>query len=331
MRAASEEVRLRQRRERRVGAWLLVLLVVVVFALFVGQAGFDPALYAPPPVVAVVPPGERVDVVSPFAPPGFAPASRSEVFEAATLYEKIDGKADLYLSAGFVELVCQRFATPDAAAAFEACVYRMTDADAAFSVFSRQRRPGQAEEGLGPHAVATTNALFVAHGAAYVEVVSADEGDLSRVGRVAFARAWIAAGGTFAPSALPSSFPAEGQVAGSVRLLKDSVFGFARFDNVYTAEYDEGGDLATAFWSERRTADEAQALGEAFVAHLEGAGATRLPPLVPGAATLDALGSLEVVCVRGRHLAGVHQADTEALARRLAAAMCPATAGEEPR
>ncbi len=328
----SPEVEARRRRERRAGVGLTALLLAVVAALVLTQADFDPALYQPPVVPATGLATGAPDELSALAPTGFAPTGALERFDADTLYEKIDGKADLYLSAGFRGLTCRRFASAaDPGVAFEACVYRLADADAAFSVFSRQRRAGDAVDGLAPNAVATSNALFAARGSSYVEVVSADEGEPARAARLAFALAWAASVGPAAAAAAPAPFPPEGQVEGSVRLLKDSVFGFARLDDVYTAEYDEGGDLATAFWSERRTADEARELGEALVQHLAGAGATRLEPLVPGATTLDALGSLEVVCARGRHLAGVHQADTEALARRLAAAMCPAPAGEEPR
>jgi len=323
------EIAARRRRERRAGALLVALLVVVLATLGVVQADFDPALYAPPLPSVVAGPGGAPDALADLASPGFEPAAPAESFDPATLYEKIDGKADLYLSAGFEGLTCRRFAAADPPGlGFEACVYRLKDADSAFAVFSRQRRPGPAVEGLGASSVATSNALFVAHGAAYLEVVSADEGERTRAGRLAFARAWRAAEGGGPAKEVRAPFPAEGRVDGSERLLQDSVFGLARLDNVLTAEYDQGGDLATAFWSERRSADEARALADAFVAHLEAGGATRKATLVQGAVTLDALGSLEVVCVRGRHLLGVHQADTEALARRLAEALCVPAAGE---
>ena len=42
-------------------------------------------------------------------PPGIIPLSPSEAFDAQTLSDKINGKAELYLSAGFVSLRSQRF------------------------------------------------------------------------------------------------------------------------------------------------------------------------------------------------------------------------------
>ena len=328
MSPVSPQVEARRRRERRVGAWLVALLAAVLGTLAVVQADFDPALYAPPVVASGA--ASVADALAALAPPGFAPAAPAEAFDADTLYEKIDGKADLYLSAGFRGLTCRRFAaTNEPGATLEACVYAMGDADAAFSVFSRQRRAGAAVPELGDHATATSNALFAAWGAAYLEVVSPDEGPRTAAARRALALAWKASlpGGAVAAPRAP--FPTEGQVDGSVRLLKDSVFGLARLDNVYTAEYEDGDDVATAFWSLRADADQATRLAGALVAHLLAGGATRAAALLPQADTLDALGSVEVVCARGRVLAGVHQADTPALARRLAQALCAAPDGQE--
>src|SRR5512140_1042959 len=41
------------------------------------------------------------------APAGYTASPRIEAFDAESLYEKIDGKADLYLQSGFRQLDCR--------------------------------------------------------------------------------------------------------------------------------------------------------------------------------------------------------------------------------
>jgi len=67
--------------------------------------------------------------------------SAPETFTADNLYDKVDGKADLYLTAGFVGLQCQRLALKATNDVWmEWFVYDMGTLPQAFSVFSLQRR-----------------------------------------------------------------------------------------------------------------------------------------------------------------------------------------------
>ena len=109
--------------------------------------------------------------LSAYAPGGFAPMSPAESFGPDNLYDKIDGRADLYLTAGFVNLRCQRFAErADRQGWMEVYVYDMGNADNAFTVYSKQKRPGAAE--LAALAYQTSNSLYFVHGRYYVEIVA---------------------------------------------------------------------------------------------------------------------------------------------------------------
>ena len=71
-----------------------------------------------------------------------APWDRRRRYDAATLSDKINGKAELYLAAGFERLECRRFALADDPAGWlERFVYTMRAAPGAFAVYSQQRRP----------------------------------------------------------------------------------------------------------------------------------------------------------------------------------------------
>ena len=76
--------------------------------------------------------------------PGFKPLAPIESYGPETLSDKIDGKADLYLPAGFKEMSCRKFNLDTAAdkAFVEVFIYDMGSAANAFAVFSGQRRPG---------------------------------------------------------------------------------------------------------------------------------------------------------------------------------------------
>ena len=93
---------------------------------------------------------------------GTAAFSLPERFGPETLYEKINGRADLYLSSGFASLKTQRFGVDEAAGAWvELYIYDMTTPENAFSVFSMQRREDAQAAGTVPNGYRTENAQFL--------------------------------------------------------------------------------------------------------------------------------------------------------------------------
>ena len=324
--------------ERIAGAAVLLALAGVAFGVYASQSRYDPALFrAPAPLPGAAAAGEpaEVDLFGLALPPGIAARGRVERFDTETLHHKIDGKADLYLSAGFVELRCLRLAAGDGdagvgGAAFEACVYDMGGDRGAFAVHSSQRREDGLEIALaGAASYTTSNALFAAAGRYYLELVSPGAGSEAAAGREALARAFVALHRP-AQERPPETalFPAEDLGAEGPRLIPDSAFGFARLDQVFVAPYALDGSEALAFLSTRADAAEATALAEAYAAFLVRNGATEVADgdgaaVLPGARILEVYGSWELVFARGRLLAGVHEASTRAaavlLAGRLAA------------
>ncbi|TFG46523.1 MAG: hypothetical protein E4H40_07285, partial [Candidatus Brocadiia bacterium] len=74
-------------------------------------------------------------------PAGFILASKTEFYRHDNLYEKIDGKADLYTESGFEILQTCRFAaSQNTELDFEAFIYDMGTLRNAFSVYSLQKR-----------------------------------------------------------------------------------------------------------------------------------------------------------------------------------------------
>lgn len=266
--------------------------------------------------------------------PGLKPLAKAEAFTPATLSDKIDGKAELYLAAGFAGMVCRSYQA--GSAHVDVYLYRMKTPDAAFAVFSGQRRPGAAQSPLAKNGYLTENALFLTHGADYLEIIADRAGAKAALETLAKAvLAGLGAGAADAKeggkpdaadaAAIPPGelFPKAGLKADSLRLTVADTFGFQGFGNVYTAEYDAGAGGATGFLSRRKSVAEAQKMAQAYQRFLTDNGyAVQTPPGAPaGALVLGMDGSVEIVFLRGSLLGGVHDAPDLASALKLATAL----------
>ena len=106
--------------ETRLSMALIAILLIVAIGVFMRQFQINPA------VVALRPEAHQPNLPSALhqASPidttgtGMAPFSPPERFNPDTLYEKINGRADLYLSSGFASLNTQRFSMEKSAGAW---------------------------------------------------------------------------------------------------------------------------------------------------------------------------------------------------------------------
>jgi hypothetical protein len=260
---------------------------------------------------------------------GLKPLVRVESFTPATLSDKIDGKAELYLAAGFAGMACRSYQS--GSAHVDVYLYRMKTPDAAFAVFSGQRRPGAAQSPLAKNGYLTENALFLTHGADYIEVIADRAG--AKPALETLAKAVLAGLGGGKPDSAAGGkagrgadvqpgdlFPKAGLKADSLRLTVADTFGFQGFANVYTAEYDQSAGGGTAFLARRPDAAEAKKTAQAYQRFLTDNGyAVQTRGGAPaGAVVLVMEGSVEILLVRGNILAGVHDAPDLAGALKLA-------------
>jgi hypothetical protein len=257
--------------------------------------------------------------------------TKPERFSAETLSDKIDGKAPLYLSAGFRDLRTQRASVGgDSGQWFEIFVYDMGEPRNAYAVFSEQRRASAEPLAFVENAYRTSNGVYFTHGAYYVEIVAAPPAaEQTEPARLAFARRFV--GETQVEAAELGErelLPEKGLDPDSITLQPANVFGFGELDNVFTADYRLGGETVTAFLSRRESPAEADRLAEAYAGFLTDmlGGAPVDPAEAPeGATVVELFGTYEVVFARGALLAGVHEAPSRQaaveLARRLYAAL----------
>jgi hypothetical protein len=306
---------------------ILGTLAAISGGVFLAQFNYNPAVKQMATVLAAA---DKRPVAAPASaekslistPPGQSPLSPPEIFDAATLSDKINGKAELYLSAGFVRLSSQRFKDPNAGDLWmEVFVYDMGSPQNAFSVFSAQRREDARTLEIGQYAYQTPNALFFVHGHFYVEIVASDISETIISPMIAIAEAFIA-GHPVQIQAIGEKelFPKEGLIQTSIALVSADAFGYERFDQIFTATYQLQDSELMAYYSRRKTAREAEELalgyGDFLIAF--GGKTAESDPGIKTARMIHILDTYEIIFSHGPYLAGVREAAEKQAAQELA-------------
>ena len=312
------------------GFVILLCLAGIVAGVFHKQFSFNPAVLvataAAPAPAASRPAASAPNESLPTLPPELSALSAPETFTADNLYDKIDGKADLYLIAGFVGLRCQRLALKAANDVWmEWFVYDMGTLPQAFSVFSLQRRAEAQTLDLTPFAYQTQNSLYFVSGRYYVEAVTAMPTEPMMTAMLAMARQFVVAnppGATRIPEL--ELFPPENLEAGSQSLQVADAFGFDRFTNVFTAKYrlPDGATNAEvlAFLELTKTSADATALRDAYRSFLLANGGKEIEAgdTASLGKPINFMDGIEIIFADGNTVAGVHAAPDAALAAKVA-------------
>ncbi|MFZ1986903.1 MAG: DUF6599 family protein, partial [Desulfatitalea sp.] len=301
--------------ERRLSLVILSSLAMIAMGLYAVQSRFDPTQWRAqhdeitPPAGTAAPSAAQggESVVA-----GLRPMSPPEMYADATLSDKINGKAELYLAAGFQSLESRRFALDnDPTRWIERFVYTMGDPANAFAVYSQQRRPQAQPLALTAEAYQAANGLFLVQGPFYLELIGSDASAALLDRMTALAQRFVdehpVAAAVTDERAL---FPEDGRVADTIALTPANVFGCDRLDRVFTAAYRFNGQTATAFLSRRASAAEAAELAGAYADYLLTYGGWKItaPDGAPAVTIIEILDQYEIVFHRGDLLAGVHEA-----------------------
>lgn len=304
--------------ETCIGIFILALLAAVTGGVYFVQSLFDPELYSvalqkeeggfnrrnllPPPDSSPVPA---------YLPENLIPLGPEETFNLETLSDKIDGRAELYLSSGFVKLSTRRFAKKaNPKSWLELFIYDMGDPTNAFSVYSVQKRKDSRPVDFGVSAYATQDALFFVNGPKYFEIISASTDIVEEM--TALAKNIVEAEPEYAGQQVePSLFPPESLDESTISLHMSDVFGFSELDRVYTAAYGTANGQVTAFISKRKDPEEAASLADTYGKFLVENGGTEAGqiPDAPDSKIFKVFDTFEVVFHRGKYFAGTHEAD----------------------
>ncbi len=255
-------------------------------------------------------------------PPQLTAASEPEMFSAETLFEIINGDADLYLKAGFVQLDTRRYHLQDNHRQWvDLLAYQMADHRSAFTVYSQRRSPEAVADRVAHFAHQDRRGLFFVHGPYYVEILAAKKSAPLFAARDALAEAFIAAHPVRAET-IPElgHFPSENLVTGSMTLHPSGALGFEGFHNLFAARYLLGDQEATVFFQLCRSFDEAIRLVDDYRAFLEAYGGVAAPldDALPNGYRIRMEDTWTLIFPQGTTMGGVQAAATPAQAERLA-------------
>ena len=258
-------------------------------------------------------------------PGGFEALSRPQTYDPENLYEKINGKAPFYIKSGFEKLFTQRFVSKDRESLWiEVFVYDMAGARNAFSVYSMQRRPDGKILSLWelPFGYRTDNALYFVSGKYYIELVGSSKSLEQFEVMAAIARRLVdkLAAGKADQIAELSLFPTENIVPGSIKLYLTETFGFEGLTNTFTARYEIDGETITAFLSKRADYEDAETVAASYRSFLieNGAVTKNTADKTLKNKVFDFYGTVEIVFAIGPFVAGIHEAENQQMAERLA-------------
>lgn len=306
---------------------ILGTLAIIAGGVFMAQFSYYPAVEQLASHLPAGPQGDSVSTVAAesflISPPvGQLPLTPMEAFDAATLSDKINGKAELYLSAGFKRLYSQRLKAGIAGDVWmEIFVYDMQTPQNAFAVFSAQRRADAQKLDIGQYGYQTANALFFVHGPYYVEIVASDQSEAIIEPMHALAESFINAHPVKTQAIDEKAlFPKKGLIEDSIALVAADAFGYEHFDHIFTATYQLGDTQLVAYFSRRQSPHEAQELAAGYADFLMSFGGSpaESDPAIPAARTVYILDTYEIVFSHGHYLIGVREAPEKQPAQQLA-------------
>jgi hypothetical protein len=241
-----------------------------------------------------------------------------ETYLADNLYEKINGKAPLYIESGFVKLFTKRFiSNEDETLWMELFIFDMANIKNAFSVYSVQRRPDVEFLPDMQFGYRTSDATYFVHGKYYIEFTPSSKSEKLFYSMMETVQKIQTNLPIDKVAYIPELdlFPKDNLVAGSQKLYLASAFGFEKLTDTFTAQYRLGDDTVTAFLSKRPSAADAVKLFENYHKFLIENGGKETPTdNNPNVKYVDFYGTLEIVTVAGPFVFGIHEAENPQLA-----------------
>jgi hypothetical protein len=164
-----------------------------------------------------------------------------QTFVPKTLYEYIDGAADLYLTYDFEELKVGEYSN-DRKGSVTVEIYHQKSPTLAFGVYSQERPSNPSLVSMGAQGYIDENLLNFLSGSYYVKINSYNTGAEDREILQSFAKKVLEnldEKGTLPP--ILSSFPAEGKNRNSEKFVAKNFLGYSFLHSAFTADYELSG------------------------------------------------------------------------------------------
>ncbi|MDH5384250.1 MAG: hypothetical protein OEY18_06035 [Candidatus Aminicenantes bacterium] len=262
------------------------------------------------------------DLFSRLVPQGWAIYDQVGQFTADNLYERINGRAELYLAYDVVSLTTATFEDKtDIGRFIELSVFDMGNPTNAFGIFSVERFQGDPPLDLGRMSYHSGSNAYIWKGKYYITIVASDSTEefkqisLDLASKVTAAlidsgeRVWGL-----------SAFPQDHLITDSVQYFKVDALGLDFMQNTYTAEYLKGETTFKAFLSQQASSGVALDLVERYAEYSQEYGKGFKRTIKNGAEFVlcDMGGTFDVIFRKGRIVSGVISANTQVRAMEIA-------------
>lgn len=259
--------------------------------------------------------------------PGWRALGEVEEFTPGTLYEKINGRAEQYISYDVVSLTYRGLVTEDGALFLDLYVYDMGTPERAFGIYSVERDPTAERSDLGRRGYVSGASLFLWHGTYYVQVLASDTGDALRASaRTVTERLLAMLPDRGAPAPGLDALPRQDMVPNSEKYYAKNALGFGFLTRTWSADYRLDGAEVTLFLSTQADDAGADEVLAGYRGYLTDFGATITEGEGPDGGTAlfgDMDGYYDVLLRRGTSVAGAALLEDRALAERVAADLLP--------
>ena len=203
---------------------------------------------------------------------GWKNSAEIQTFIPKTLYEYINGAADLYLASDFEELKIAEYGNEKKASVIVEA-YRHRTPEDAFGIYSQERLPDGNYLKIGAEGYIDQHVLNFVTGCYYVKINSFNTGAEDSEVLQAFAKrmAKSCAGNGGLPSIL-SVFPAEGKKNHSEKYITRNFLGYPFLHSAFTADYESAGRKFKLFLIDAGKMDEARNIITQYLLQIQNPG-----------------------------------------------------------
>jgi hypothetical protein len=254
-------------------------------------------------------PQKLPEMIAGLVPEGWQLYDRVFIFTADNLFERINGRAELYLSYDVVSLTTATFERGDNIAEFiEISVYDMGSPTNAFGIFSTERSPGETPLDLGRISYRSDSNCYIWKGKYYVAVVASDTtAELRQMSLEIAHKVTTPLMDSGEPVWGLTAFPPDDLIPDSLQYFKVDAMGLDFMKNVYTAKYRKRHDEITVFISKKDSSQEANSSVNNYIQYCENYGGSikRVTKNGTDLFLCDMSGTFDVIFSVGRLVCGV--------------------------
>jgi len=262
------------------------------------------------------------EVVAGLTPKGWEIFDEVKQFTPESLYEQIDGRAEFFLAYDVIRMTFASFInSADTGKFIDLSVYDMGTPTNAFGVFSAERSQGEPPLALGRAGYRSYTNYYIWKGQYYIRIIASHTtGEFLRIGMDLAQKMTDFLQDSGEPVWGLTALPQADLVTGSVQYFKVDAMGLDFMRNTFTAQYQKGAAIVTAFLSRRDSKESAETTVDQYAEYAKqyGKGVAHLTSDDVKLISCDMGGSYDVVFQKGRQVGGVLSVESQSLAVQVA-------------